>query len=147
MKTFSIITAVYNGEQYIDKCIEAVANANYDLKYVEHIVVDDGSTDKTKEICQRLAQKYKHVKFYSKPNGNRGSVINYVKHNNLVHNDYVFICDADDQILPKAFDIVNRKCKDADLFATAFYRWNGKKRKIKILPYYLMKRDLIKKYR
>ncbi|MCQ2956662.1 MAG: glycosyltransferase [Mycoplasmoidaceae bacterium] len=70
MKTFSIITPVYNGQEYIANCINAIANANYDLTKIEHIVVDDGSTDNTKKICDELAKKYSHVKFYSKENGN-----------------------------------------------------------------------------
>ncbi len=147
MKSFSIITPVYNGQEYIANCINAIANANYDLSKIEHIVVDDGSTDSTKEICERLAKKYPHVKFYSKENGNWGSVINFVKNKHLVHNDYVVLCDADDILLPNCFETVNRKNNGCDLFVSSFYRWNGKKRKIKIFPYFfLFKRNLYKKY-
>lgn len=146
MKTFSIITPVYNGEKYISNCIKAIANADYNLSKIEHIIVDDGSTDKTKSICQRYAKKFKHIKFYSKANGNWGSVINYVRKNKIAHGDYIAVCDADDIILPKAFKIVDEKNNNADLFETGFYRWNGKKRKIKINPYYfLFKRNFVKK--
>lgn len=146
MKTFSIITPVYNGQQFIQHCIEKIATANYDLTKIEHIVVDDGSTDNTKQICEELAKKYPHVKFYSKPNSNWGSVINYVKNNKLVHNDYVVVCDADDVILPDAFKTVDEKCKDADFCSGSFYLWNGAKKKTKVFSYYfLFKRNMLKK--
>lgn len=146
MKTFTIITPVYNGQDYVANCIEAIAKANHDLNNVEHIVVDDGSTDNTKQICEKLAQQYPHVKFYSKTNGNWGSVINYVKHNKLANGDYVAVCDADDIMLESCFATVNKKCNDADLFVSGFYRWNGKRVKIKINPYFFIaKRNLYKK--
>lgn len=146
MKTFSVITPVFNGEKYIGKCIEAIANADYDISRIEHIIVDDGSTDNTKNICEEYARRYNHIKFFSKENGNWGSVINFVKEGKLVNNDYVTICDADDILLSDCFNTVNVKNNDADLFLSAFYRWNGKKRKIKILPYFfLFKRNMIKK--
>ena len=68
--TFSIITPVYNGSQYINKCIESVNKIEYDHNKIEHIIVDDGSTDNTRKICLKYAKKYKHIKFYSKSNGN-----------------------------------------------------------------------------
>lgn len=146
MKTFTVITPVYNGEQYIAKCIQAVASCNYDLSKVEHIIVDDGSTDNTKKICEHFAQKYDHIKFFSKTNGNWGSVINYVKHNKLVHNDYVVVCDADDIILSNAFKLVNQKCNNADFVSGTFYLWDGGKKKRKIHSYYfLFKRHMKKK--
>lgn len=146
MKTFSVITPVFNGEKYIDKCIEAIIHANYPLSNIEHIIVNDGSTDRTKQICERYAKLYNHIKFYDKTNGNWGSVINYVKNNHLVKNDYVVICDADDQLLPQCFYIVNKKSENADLFVSSFYRWNGKNKKIKIIPYYFLRRKLNKKH-
>lgn len=146
MTSFSIITAVFNGQDYITKCVESIAKSNYDLNLIEHIIVDDGSTDNTKKICEELSKKYSHIKFYSKNNGNWGSVINYVKKNNLAHNDYIVLCDADDVMLPNCFKIANKKNDNADLFVSSFYRWNGKKGKIKILPYFFFKRHL-KKHR
>ncbi|HEX2786985.1 MAG TPA: glycosyltransferase family 2 protein [Ignavibacteria bacterium] len=45
---FSIITVVYNGEEFIKDCIESVLSQDY--KNIEYIVIDGGSTDKTPEI-------------------------------------------------------------------------------------------------
>ena len=77
--TFTVITAAYNAEKYIAKCIWSVIKNKYSLKNVEHIVVDDGSTDNTAKIVKSLARRFKHIKFYQKQNGNWGSVMNYVR--------------------------------------------------------------------
>lgn len=146
MKKFSIITPVYNGAKYIETCLKAVINANYNLDFIEHIVVDDGSTDNTKQICQNYASKHKHIKFYSKSNGNWGSVINYVKNNHLVKNDYVVVCDADDVILPDAFKIINQKNNNSDLCSGSFYLWDGDKKRRRVHTYYFaFKRNMTKK--
>jgi len=150
MTKFTIITPVYNGEKYISTCIEAIASINYDLGLIEHIIVDDGSKDNTKAICLEYEKKYNHIKFYSKPNGNWGSVINFVKTNRLATGDYIFICDADDAVMPGAFADVDKKIQklnqQPDLFSGSFYLWNGKKRKIKVSSYlFLFKKLLIKK--
>ncbi len=146
MKTFSVITPVYNGEKFIPKCISAIANTNYSLSKIEHIIVDDGSTDKTKAICQKFAKKHKHIHFYSKKNGNWGSVINFVKKNKLAHGEYIVVCDADDVILPNAFKTINEKNNNADFCAGSFYLWDGGNKKRKVHPYYFaFKRNLNKK--
>ena len=145
--TFSIITPVYNGSQYINKCIESVNKIEYDHNKIEHIIIDDGSTDDTRKICLKYAKKYKHIKFYSKSNGNWGSVINYVKKNKLVHNDYVVVCDADDIILPHAFKIINKKSNNYDMIIGSFSIWDGKRIKYRVHTYhFLFKRIIIKKY-
>ncbi len=146
MIKFTVITPVFNGEKYIKTCIESIATANYNLNMIEHVIIDDGSTDNTKEICENFVKKYKHIKFYSKVNGNWGSVINYAKHNKLVNNDYVVICDSDDVILPDAFKIINEKANNSDLCSGSFYLWNGGTKRRKVHTYYfLFKRKLIKK--
>lgn len=49
----SVIVPVYNVEKYIDKCIESIINQTYE--HLQIILVDDGSTDKSGEICDRYA--------------------------------------------------------------------------------------------
>lgn len=134
--SFTIITPAYNTEKYIETCIKAVINSKYDLNKIEHIIVDDGSTDNTYKIAKQYADKYPHIKLYKKPNSGKAGVINYIRHNNLVHNDYVMISDSDDAILPKAFIHVNNFSKNEDLIFSNFYKWNGKHGKFPAHTYY-----------
>lgn len=46
----SVIVPVYNVENYIEKCLESIVNQTY--KNLQIILVDDGSTDKSGEICK-----------------------------------------------------------------------------------------------
>lgn len=63
----SIITAVYNMENYIHRCIDSIINQTF--KDFELIIINDGSTDKSGEICNQYAQNDKRIKVYHKSNG------------------------------------------------------------------------------
>ena len=60
----SVIIPVYNGELYVKDAIDSALNQTY--KNIEVIVVDDGSIDKTYEICESYGTK---IKYYKKENG------------------------------------------------------------------------------
>lgn len=57
----SIITPMYNSEKYIQQCIESVINQTY--KNIEMIIIDDGSTDKSRKIVLEYANKYDSIKY------------------------------------------------------------------------------------
>ena len=50
----SIIIPVYNAEQYIDRCLKSIQNQSY--SDYEVIIIDDGSTDKSFEICKKWSE-------------------------------------------------------------------------------------------
>ena len=54
-KKISIIVPVYNLEKYLPRCLNSVCNQTY--KNLEIILVDDGSTDKSSDICDNWAKK------------------------------------------------------------------------------------------
>jgi len=56
---FSIVTPVYNGEQFIEQCIESVIKQDYGN--IEYIVVDGKSTDKTLDIIKKYKNKISHL--------------------------------------------------------------------------------------
>jgi len=60
----SIITPVMNGEKYLEKCIKSVSNQNYPKKYIEHIIIDGGSTDNSISIIKKNKKniRYWHTK-------------------------------------------------------------------------------------
>ena len=62
--SYSIITPVYNRADCIMRCLESVDRAIGLLNgmcNVEHIVVDDGSTDGSREICDLYSREYKNI--------------------------------------------------------------------------------------
>lgn len=63
----SVIVAVYNIENYIEKCVISICNQTY--RNLEIILVDDGSTDSSGEICDKLAGMDDRIKVIHQKNG------------------------------------------------------------------------------
>lgn len=63
----SIVVAIYNVEAYLDRCLESAVNQSYEM--TEIILVDDGSTDLSGEICDTYAEKSTRIKVVHKKNG------------------------------------------------------------------------------
>lgn len=141
MYSFSIIIPAFNSQEYIANAIESVVNTKYDPNKYEIIVVDDGSTDETAQVVQKLMHRYANVKLYQKQNGNWGSVINYVKQNKLAKNDYTIILDSDDTVLPNIFKNINRTAKNADMFLSALIV-HGKKFNYYVSPYWFFNKNV-----
>lgn len=66
MKKVSIIIPAYNANKYIGKCIESIENQTYEN--IEIIIVNDGSTDNTLQICAELSKKYTNIIVIDKQN-------------------------------------------------------------------------------
>ncbi len=96
----SVIIPVYNGEKYLDNCIKSVANQTY--KNLEIIVIDDGSTDRTVDICEEWKEKDHRVRVLHKPNGGRGSARNAGLA--MATGEYIHFVDADDWIEEDAIE-------------------------------------------
>lgn len=90
----SIIVPVYNLEKYIGRCIASVINQTY-LK-IEIIIIDDGSTDKTGEICEKYARERDNIKLIHKKNEGvskaRNIGIEFAK------GEYITFLDGDDYL-------------------------------------------------
>ena len=90
----SIICPVYNTEKVLGKCIKSIIEQ--DIKDIEIILVNDGSTDHSLKICQKYASTDERIIVIDKPNGGR---IQARKDGLLLaKGEYVFFIDCDDYI-------------------------------------------------
>ena len=60
MKSIGVVIPIYNTEKYLAKCVESVLNQNYEALQV--VLVDDGSSDDSGEICDDFARRDSRVK-------------------------------------------------------------------------------------
>lgn len=92
----SVIVPVYNGEKWIERCVISICKQTY--ANIEIIIVDDGSTDKTNEICRRLADTDERISLITQVNG--GVTAARKKGVDNSHGEYICFVDADDYVLP-----------------------------------------------
>ena len=95
-KCVSIILPVYNAVNYIEKTITSVLNQTY--KNFELIIVDDGATDGTSEICRNYAQKDYRISYYKQ--NNFGTAVARNRGIELAKGEYIAFLDHDDEYLP-----------------------------------------------
>ena len=94
MKLISVIIPVYNTEKYLEKCVKSVINQTY--KNLEIILVDDGSTDNSGDMCDKWADRDKRIKVFHKTNGGLMSAWKYGVFR--ASGDYIGFVDSDDWI-------------------------------------------------
>ena len=104
--TISVALCTYNGEKYICEQIESILNQT--LPVDEIVVCDDGSTDGTLAIIERLKPEISvDIRIYRNET-NLGVYANFQKTINLCHGDIIFLSDQDDIWLPKKVDTVTK---------------------------------------
>lgn len=93
-KTVSVIVPVYNVEKYLHKCIKSILEQDYFM--LEIILVDDGSTDKSGEICDIMANTDARIKVIHKKNGGLSDARNHGI--DIATGEYLVFVDSDDYI-------------------------------------------------
>ncbi len=73
--TVSVIIPCFNGSRYIEEAVESVLAQT--LTNLECIIVDDGSTDNTRQVSQSLMSRDRRVKYFFKGNGGVASARNF----------------------------------------------------------------------
>lgn len=96
----SVIIPVYNGAEFVEKCIRSVMEQSY--RDLEIIVIDDGSTDNSYEICQKLAKEDDRIRLVHQENAGVSAARN--KGLDLAQGEYVTFVDADDLLLHNALN-------------------------------------------
>lgn len=114
---FSVIMPVYNVEQFLEEAVESIVKQTIGFENIQLILVDDGSTDRSGEICDEYKAKYpKQTTVIHKENGGQASARNLALAS--VEGKYVSMPDPDDVLekdaLEKAGAFLDR-FKDVDI--------------------------------
>lgn len=106
----SIIIPIYNVGGELRRCIDSILNQTY--KKLEVILVDDGSTDDSAEICDEYAGKYKFIRVLHQEN--RGVSVARNLGVKQATGDYVSFVDADDYLHPEYFEILLKGLENSE---------------------------------
>ena len=90
----SIIVSIYNIEKYVEKSIQSICNQTY--KNLEIVLVDDGSTDNSGQVCDQWARKDERIRVIHKKNGGLSSARNAGTQS--ATGEYIAFVDGDDWI-------------------------------------------------
>jgi glycosyltransferase involved in cell wall biosynthesis len=103
----SVVVPVYNVDRFLPECVDSVLRQSY--RKLELILVDDGSTDRSGELCDRFAQQDPRVRVIHQPN--RGSAAARNRGLDAARGEYVYFLDSDDFI---ADDTIRRVVERAE---------------------------------
>lgn len=110
MPLVSIVIPVYNVEDKIERCIESVVNQS--VEDIEIILVNDGSTDKSGNICDEYASSDKRVQVLHLENSGVSATRNLGIENSI--SDYILFIDSDDSVSEKIVEELLNAIKIGD---------------------------------
>jgi len=109
MPKVSVIVPVYNVENYIEKCLITLVNQT--LQEIEIIVVNDGSTDNSKDIINKFLNKYPNkIKYLEKENGGLSDARNFGMP--VATGEYIAFLDSDDYVELNMYEEMYNKAKE-----------------------------------
>lgn len=118
MPLVSVIIPVYNAGQYLDKCIRSILKQTF--QDYEMILVDDGSTDNSYKIMNGYSKEDPRVKLLRQPN--RGVSATRNKGLDNARGEWVYFCDADDELHENTLEILTERASGEDVcFVMAGY--------------------------
>lgn len=107
-KKISVIVPVYNSINCLERCVRSICAQTY--SEIEILLIDDGSTDGTDKLCERLADEDARIRTYHKKNGGASSARN--KGLEAAGGEYLAFVDSDDYVAPeylqRLFDAAER---------------------------------------
>ena len=117
-KLVTVIVPAWNAERYLEASLRSVLEQSY--RRLRLLVIDDGSTDKTPEILERLHREDPRLDYRSVPNGGPAAARNRALALLPEGTDYVMFLDADDLLLPDALDYALAGAEGAELVLFGF---------------------------
>lgn len=111
----TVITPVYNGENYIAETIESVLSLSGEY-HLDYVVVDDGSTDATWDIVQKYSKK---LRSFHQENKGEAAAVNFGI--NVAIGDYCIIVNHDDPVFTSELFSASIKIMESDINLVATY--------------------------
>lgn len=121
-KDISIILPVYNAEKIIDRTINTIEKQSYNN--FELIIINDGSTDHTKEICLQHSEKNPKIKYIEIENNGVSNARNLGV--SMAKGEYICFIDSDDEYDSKFLETMVRQIEEKKLVVCAYDRINEK---------------------
>ena len=92
---FSVIIPIYNCEEYLEECVDSVLGQTIGSEKIEIILVNDGSTDNSAEICKEYEKKYNNILYIEQKNQG----VSAARNNGLKHasGELINFIDSDDK--------------------------------------------------
>ena len=121
MPAVSVITPVYQGEALLPECAESVRRQT--LQDWELLLVDDGSTDASRELCERYAAEDARIRALIQP---RNMGVSAARNRALqeARGEYVAFLDADDRFVPETLETLRNLCEANGASGAACAHWN-----------------------
>lgn len=108
MNKLTVVVPLYNKERYIRQCLESILNQTY--HDIEVLVIDDGSTDNSYEICRAVSEQDARVRIIRQEN--KGAFEARRMGAQKCNTEYITFVDADDFILPDAYAYAEKAMED-----------------------------------
>lgn len=106
----SVIVPIYNVERYLPKCIESIINSTY--SNLEILLIDDGSTDQSAQICSNFTKIDNRILVVTKENGGLSSARNLGL--DRAKGEFICFVDADDFIHPEMIKVLYKQLADGN---------------------------------
>lgn len=118
-KAISVIIPIYKAEKVLNRCLDSILHQTF--TDIELILVDDGSPDRSGDICEEYARKDKRVRVFHKENGGVASARQVGI--DVAQGEYVIHADPDDYVEPTMLERLYKCAKDnvADVVICDFY--------------------------
>ena len=119
----SVIVPVYKAEKYIEECINSVLSQTY--QNFELILINDGSPDKSGQICDDYAKQFDNIKVYHKQNGGVSSARNMGIEKSS--GEWILFLDADDKLYSQCLETCINIVQQNDLDILQFWHSRSKR--------------------
>ena len=121
MPRLSIIVPIYNAERYLNRCIESILSQRF--ADFELLLINDGSTDTSLDICKSYAKNDNRIKVITKDNSGVSATRNIGI--DISTGDWITFIDSDDWISENYLGVMNSSIRSDLVVGTVFFKSNG----------------------